>query len=274
MRHPSLVSLSHDHHHGLALGLRLSQGDDALLTDGWTHDPAGQAELVTRFYREELAPHFRAEEEVLFPAIRVALPRQGELLDRLVGEHRALASQIAGLGASGGAALRSALRGIGRLLQDHIRSEERVLFPACEAGLSPEVLEWVDRKMAGMRGKPAILLVEDEIEFRHLFALLLEAEGLEVLQAADGREAIRVLEERGGEIRLVVTDMNLPGADGMLIVSRAREVAPAAKILAMSGYGGADMRRAAAGAGADEFINKPFDPPRAVETVKRLLGMA
>ncbi len=123
-----------------------------------------------------------------------------------------------------------------------------------------------------MRGKEAILLVEDELEFRRLFAMLLEAEGLEVLQVSDGREAIRVLEEHGREIRLVVTDMNLPGADGTLIVSRAREVAPAAKILAMSGYGGTDMRRAAAQAGADEFMNKPFDPPKAVETVKRLLG--
>lgn len=111
------------------------------------------------------------------------------------------------------------------------------------------------------------------MEFRRLFALLLEAEGLEVLQAADGGEALRVLEERGRAIHLVVTDMNLPGADGTRIVSRARTAVPGAKILAMSGYGGTDMRRAAAEAGADEFMNKPFDPPGAVRTVKRLLGM-
>ncbi len=119
-----------------------------------------------------------------------------------------------------------------------------------------------------------ILLVEDELEFRRLFALLLEAEGLAVLQAADGREAMQFLEETRDGIQLVVTDMNLPGPDGTLIVSRAREIARGAKILAMSGYGGADMRRAAAEAGADEFLNKPFDPRRAVEIVKRLLGMS
>ncbi len=272
MRHPSLVSLSHDHQHGLALGLRLIQGEGALLTDGWTHEPAGQAERVIRFYRDELIPHFRAEEEVLFPAVRAAMPQQNDLIDRLMGEHRALASQVGSLRVPGGPELRPVLRGIGQLLNDHIRSEERILFPACEAGLSPEVLEMVGKKMAGMRGKEAILLVEDELEFRRLFALLLEAEGLEVLQVSDGREAFRVLEERGKDIRLVVTDMNLPGADGTLIVSRAREVAPAAKVLAMSGYGGSDLRRAAAEAGADEFLNKPFDPPLAVETVKRLLG--
>jgi DNA-binding NtrC family response regulator len=67
--------------------------------------------------------------------------------------------------------------------------------------------------------------------------------------------------------------MNLPGPDGTLIVSHAHRVAPAAKILAMSGYGGPDMRRAASEAGADEFMNKPFDPPRAVNTIKRLLEL-
>ncbi len=285
MRHPSLISLSHDHHHGLAVGLRLSQGDAALLADGWTHDPAGQADLVMRFYREELVPHFRAEEEVLFPAARAALPQLGDLIDRLLREHRTLSSQIGSLPTLSGAELRAVLVEIGKLLQEHIRSEERVLFPACEAGVPPDVLEALAGRLGGERGKGgggerdraqskhAILLVEDELEFRRLFALLLEAEGLEVLQAADGREALRVLEEHGQEIHLVVTDMNLPGADGTLIVSRARTAAPDAKILAMSGYGGSDMRRAAAEAGADEFMNKPFDPPGAVKAVKRLLGM-
>lgn len=285
MRHSSLIALSHDHHHGLALGLRLSQGEDALLSDGWTHDPAGQASLVMRFYRDELIAHFRAEEEVLFPLVRTDLPQQAALVERLLAEHRLLGSQIGNLLTVPEADLRAALQSIGRLLMEHIRSEERILFPACEAGLSPDVLESLGARVAAVRGNGgrqdqarrqpghAILLVEDEVEFRRLFALLLEAEGLEVLQAADGREAMHILEQRGREIHLVVTDMNLPGPDGTLIVSRTREVAPAAKILAMSGYGGTDMRRAAAEAGADEFMNKPFDPPRAVETVKRLLDM-
>jgi len=118
-----------------------------------------------------------------------------------------------------------------------------------------------------------ILLVEDELELRNLFALMLEAEGLEVLQAGDGKEAMRLLNERGERIHLVVTDMNLPGPDGTLIVSHAHRVAPSARILAMSGYGGPDMRRAASEAGADQFMNKPFDPRQAVKTVKELLDM-
>jgi DNA-binding NtrC family response regulator len=120
-------------------------------------------------------------------------------------------------------------------------------------------------------GRKVVLLVEDEAELRNLFALMLEAQGLEVLQAGGGKEAMHLLSDRGNWIDIVVTDMNLPGGDGTMVISHARRVAPAVKILAMSGYGGADMRQAAAEAGADEFLDKPFSPPRAVDTVRRLL---
>jgi CheY-like chemotaxis protein/hemerythrin-like domain-containing protein len=284
MRHPSLISLSRDHHHGLALALRLCQGETALLADGWTHDTGDQVLRVLQSFREELSPHFASEEEVLFPALRAALPEQRDLIERLLRDHRALAAKIIALPMIPATERRTALAEIGRLLQDHIRTEERILFPACEAGCAPNVLAELGERLARSRenaGKPpervgprrVVLLVEDELELRNLFALMLEAEGLEVLQAADGLEAMRLLDERGEAIHLVVTDMNLPGPDGTLIVSHAHRVIPAAKILAMSGYGGPDMRRAASEAGADEFMNKPFDPPRAVKTVKRLLEM-
>jgi CheY-like chemotaxis protein len=115
--------------------------------------------------------------------------------------------------------------------------------------------------------------VEDEAELRTLFALMLEALGLEVLQAGGGAEAMGLLTERGGGIDIVVTDMNLPRGDGTMIIAHARRQAPGVKILAMSGYGGADMRQAASSAGADEFLDKPFTPPRAVEIVKHLLDL-
>jgi len=119
-------------------------------------------------------------------------------------------------------------------------------------------------------GKKAVLVVEDEAELRQLFGLLLEAEQIEVFQAADGTEALRLLEEKSESIGLVVTDMNLPGIGGPEIMARARLMVPGAKILAMSGYGGANMISAAGS--ADAFMSKPFDPIKAVATVKQLLG--
>jgi CheY-like chemotaxis protein len=118
-------------------------------------------------------------------------------------------------------------------------------------------------------GKKAVLVIEDEAELRQLFGLLLEAEQIEVFQAADGPEALRLLEEKAGSIGLVVTDMNLPGMTGPEIVARARLMVPEAKILAMSGFSGQSMV-SAAGA-ADGFLAKPFDPMTAVATVKQML---
>ena len=74
MRHPSLIPLSHDHHHGLALALRCRKQALGQLK------PMGAAGLRERaaefleFYRSNLALHFRAEEEALFPPMRAVLP--------------------------------------------------------------------------------------------------------------------------------------------------------------------------------------------------------
>ena len=132
-RHPSLTPLSRDHHHGLSLALKLRQGPKALLTDGWTHDPVRQAKRVLRFAEEELAPHFVAEEEALFPFIRERLPQLAPVIERLIGEHRVLDALTAQLKDAGGlSAPASLLERIGEQLDRHIRSEERELFPACE----------------------------------------------------------------------------------------------------------------------------------------------
>lgn len=120
----------------------------------------------------------------------------------------------------------------------------------------------------------AVLLVEDETELRGLFKLLLEAEQMEVLEAGDGAEALRILEERNEAIGVIVTDMNLPGVNGPAIVAHAKTRFPAIRILAMSGYGGADMLSTAVDVHVDGFLNKPFDPPAAVAAVRRLLGGA
>jgi iron-sulfur cluster repair protein YtfE (RIC family) len=132
-RHSSLAPLSRDHHHGLALALRLRQGPKALLVDGWTHDPVRQARRVLRFAEEELAPHFAAEEEALFPFLRMRAPELVPLLERLIGEHRLLETLLAQLASADGPPMPGLLEQIGEYLERHIRAEERELFPACES---------------------------------------------------------------------------------------------------------------------------------------------
>lgn len=139
-RHPSLIPLSHDHHYGLALALRLKQGDKALLNDGWTHDRHEQARRVRAFYESELRPHFDAEERVVFPAMQKEMQHSSALVGSLIQQHRKMEEMIAALPSLSGEELDDHLSTLGLLLEQHIRSEERELFPMCEAGLGADRL--------------------------------------------------------------------------------------------------------------------------------------
>lgn len=161
-RHPSLAPLSRDHHHGLALALRLRQGRNALLADGWTHDPVRQARRVLRFAGEELSPHFAAEEEALFPFVRSRLQELGPLLERLIGEHRLMEALLEQLASVEGSPPPGLLERIGEQLEKHIRAEERELFPACETlGIDLDAI-----------GRPIVAVRDREMKRRHraLFA--------------------------------------------------------------------------------------------------------
>ena len=152
-RHKSLIELSHDHHHGLAFALRLRQGDNALLNDGWTHDRSEQAKRVKGFYDEELSLHFKEEEDVLFPAMVKEVPRCSGLVATLIEQHRQMERLIAEIATSDEVALMRQLVEFGELLEQHIRSEERSLFPIFESEVSGEVAFRVGEQLGRIRNE-------------------------------------------------------------------------------------------------------------------------
>jgi DNA-binding response OmpR family regulator len=117
-----------------------------------------------------------------------------------------------------------------------------------------------------------VLIVEDEQELRHLFAILLEMEGFKVLQANDGSQGLELLHKHAGEVRLLITDLNLPRVAGMDLISKARALNPAIKIVGTSGMSGTAVHDMVIKAGADAFIAKPFQPSEAIAKLKAILG--
>jgi DNA-binding response OmpR family regulator len=117
----------------------------------------------------------------------------------------------------------------------------------------------------------SVLIVEDEQELRSLFAILLEMEGFKVLQANDGSQGIDLLQRHVGEVRLLITDLNMPKIKGIDLISKARALNPAIKIVGTSGMGGKAVQEMVIKAGADEFIAKPFQPSEAIAKVKAIL---
>jgi CheY-like chemotaxis protein len=113
-----------------------------------------------------------------------------------------------------------------------------------------------------------ILLVEDEAITRSAFADALRRGGQQVVEAADGIQALSFLDE--WHFDLVITDLVMPGLNGFELVAQIRSNWPRMPILLISAYvsqeGGKIISH-----GSAEFMHKPIDPPNLITTVQRLL---
>ena len=134
-RDPRLVGLSREHHHALALAVRLRKAAQA--GDGLT---AAAQDLVRTFYTE-VAPHFQVEEELLLPALEAQGGHGSELARRARQDHAWL-RQGAALAAAGQT---SHLAEYGERRAAHVRLEERELFEHAQATLDDDVLAQIAR---------------------------------------------------------------------------------------------------------------------------------
>jgi len=148
-RHESLVPLSREHHYALMLCLRIHRGIEAHKEDpGWLR---AKGEQAIDFFESDLVLHFKAEEEVLFPAMR-GFPGATELVNRLEREHRELESLIERLRQTEGRSLLDPLWQFADLLEAHIRQEERLLFPMYEQQASSELSRKVGEEIKALIG--------------------------------------------------------------------------------------------------------------------------
>ncbi|MEZ5101666.1 MAG: hemerythrin domain-containing protein [Thermoleophilia bacterium] len=135
-RHPSLVPLSHDHHHALVAARRLRRAADL---DAASRLDAALAFVA--FFRAETVEHFRVEEERLFP-LAVSGDDAPALVVEALAQHARLHARVQGLerAAAAGEAPGDAMHELADALHDHVRLEERELFPLIEATASEAAL--------------------------------------------------------------------------------------------------------------------------------------
>lgn len=110
-----------------------------------------------------------------------------------------------------------------------------------------------------------ILIVDDEPEIRNLLRLYLENEGYEILEAADGNEALRIAGEE--KISLCILDVMMPGIDGFHVLQRIREDSNIPVMIISARDTDAD-KILGLNLGADDYLAKPFNPLEAVARVK------
>jgi DNA-binding response OmpR family regulator len=119
------------------------------------------------------------------------------------------------------------------------------------------------------RPEPApILVVDDDPKIVALVRAYLERERFRVITAADGRAALRAIEERAP--RLVVLDLMLPEVDGLAVIRRTRAMGDI-PILVLSARGSTGDRIQGLSEGADDYLPKPFSPAELVARVRTIL---
>jgi CheY-like chemotaxis protein len=111
-----------------------------------------------------------------------------------------------------------------------------------------------------------VLVVDDDIEVRRSVVDALESDGMTVIDAASGQEALRIL---GGDptICLLLTDIMMPGITGITLAERAAEIRPDVKIILMTAYAPQDVVRA-----TTPLIEKPFGLDELCHTIRFACG--
>lgn len=114
-----------------------------------------------------------------------------------------------------------------------------------------------------------VLIVDDQDMVRRTLRLALEAAGLEVREAGDGDEALRLY--RAAPADVVITDIVMPNKEGIETIFELRRASTRVKIIAMSGRDTADFLEMARKLGADHVLRKPFEMRALVALVQDCL---
>ena len=119
-------------------------------------------------------------------------------------------------------------------------------------------------------GRETILVADDDVLVRNMVRKILVHSGYRVITAANGAEALGIMDSHDGGIDLVLTDVIMPEMDGVELARKIMFTHPEMKVLFRSGYT-SDIRMDVVGEGKGHFIEKPFDLPTLVRKVRDTL---
>jgi PAS domain S-box-containing protein len=125
---------------------------------------------------------------------------------------------------------------------------------------------------APVSGFGVVLLVDDEEGVRRPTRAMLERLGYQVIEAADGREAVRLFSEHRDSIRCVLLDFSMPYMDGGETFRVLHAADPGVRVIVSSGYGEQDTAPCFSEAAPAAFIQKPYTLHRLGEMLGRVLG--
>jgi DNA-binding response OmpR family regulator len=132
-----------------------------------------------------------------------------------------------------------------------------------DARLASESVVWAS---GATSERPRVLVVDDDVSLARILSFVLSQEGFDVKVANDGDDAIEAAKIDRPDA--VVLDLRMPGKDGRAVFKELRELGIDSPVLILSAF---DAQRAYVELGAQAYMNKPFEPERLAEAVRRLL---
>jgi two-component system cell cycle sensor histidine kinase/response regulator CckA len=164
----------------------------------------------------------------------------------------------------------------GRLHLSGVRSRQGHGVPhlpaAPRSGEGEAVAKAVATPVRDLTGHERILLVEDEDNVRAFSGAGAAGDGYEVFEADSGEQALEVLDDIGGQIDLMVSDVVMPEMDGPALLLKVRERLPTLKVIFVSGYAEESVRQDIADDQTVEFLAKPYSLDQINSKVKEVLG--
>ena len=117
-----------------------------------------------------------------------------------------------------------------------------------------------------------VLSVDDSSSIRQMVSFTLKGAGYEVIEAADGREALDKAKVK--TVDMVLTDQNMPRMDGLTLIKslRAMSAYKSVPILVLTTESDDAMKAQCKAAGATGWLVKPFDPQKLLEVTKKVIG--
>jgi two-component system cell cycle sensor histidine kinase/response regulator CckA len=145
----------------------------------------------------------------------------------------------------------------------------KLYLPRTEAGPAPLIDEVVASEPR--RGHEVVLVAEDEELVREMVVAALRQRGYAVIAVTTGEEALEVIERRGAELGVLLTDVVMPGISGIELLERARVARPDLRAIFMSGYTALAMDQRQPPPGVT-FMEKPFTLARLDEAIRETLA--
>ncbi|ADM10455.1 sensory box histidine kinase/response regulator [Parvularcula bermudensis HTCC2503] len=151
-----------------------------------------------------------------------------------------------------------------------------IFLPALSADVVPEQPQIDEASAAASRvvdltGKGRILIVEDETSVRNVVVRALGSCGYDIVEAADGDEALEIIEDDDGHFDVILSDIMMPEMDGPTLIQEAGDKIAGVKVIFMSGYAETAMRDKLGEIKGAGYLQKPFTLKKVAAVVKEAM---